>query len=63
VRIEVLSPSEIISYEPRPGIVPVGNNHITRGSVFIIGGAPGVGKSRVSVALASRSGRHEISLV
>jgi hypothetical protein len=30
----------------------VGDNHITRGSVFVIGGAPVVGKSRASVALA-----------
>ena len=30
----------------------VGDQHITRGSIFIIGGAPGVGKSRAAVALA-----------
>ena len=30
----------------------VGDEHITRGSIFIIGGAPGVGKSRAAVALA-----------
>ena len=51
-KIIVRSPSEILAYEPPPGIVLVGDNHITRGSVFIIGGAPGVGKSRASVALA-----------
>jgi hypothetical protein len=34
-----------------PGILLVGDHHITRGNVFVIGGAPGVGKSRVSVAL------------
>jgi hypothetical protein len=50
--IEFLSPSEIVSYEPPPGIVLVGHQHITRGSIFIIGGAPGVGKSRAAVALA-----------
>jgi len=50
--IEFLSPSELQSYQPPPGIVLVGDNHVTRGSVFVIGGAPGVGKSRASVALA-----------
>jgi hypothetical protein len=50
--IEVLWPSELRSYEPPPGVVLVGENHITRGSVFVIGGAPGVGKSRAAVALA-----------
>lgn len=50
--IEFLSPSELQSYQPSAGIVLVGDNHVTRGSVFVIGGAPGVGKSRASVALA-----------
>jgi hypothetical protein len=50
--IEVLAPSEIVAYKPPPGLLLVGDQHITRGSVFIIGGAPGVGKSRASVALA-----------
>src|ERR1700738_1479221 len=50
--IEFLSPSELQSYEPPEGIVLVGNNHITRGSVFVIGGAPGIEKSRATVALA-----------
>jgi hypothetical protein len=30
----------------------VGDNHIVRGSVFVIGGAPGVGKSRGAISLA-----------
>jgi replicative DNA helicase len=50
--IEALSPSQFRNYEPPPGILLVGDNHIVRGSVFVIGGAPGVGKSRASVALA-----------
>lgn len=50
--LEFLKPSEITSYAPPPGMVLVGENHIVRGSVFVIGGAPGVGKSRASVALA-----------
>ena len=52
VFVEFLRPSEIRDYQPPEGIVLVGHNHITRGSVFVIGGAPGVGKSRASVALA-----------
>jgi DnaB-like helicase N terminal domain/AAA domain len=52
VFLEFLTPAKLKSYEPPPGIVLVGDNHITRGSVFVIGGAPGVGKSRASVALA-----------
>lgn len=49
---EVLKPSELRSYQPKPGIVLVGDNHIVRGSVFVIAGCPGVGKSRAGVALA-----------
>jgi hypothetical protein len=50
--IELCAPSALKSYEPPPGSVLVGSNHIVRGSVFVIGGAPGVGKSRAAVALA-----------
>lgn len=52
VFVEFLRPSELRDYQPPKGIVLVGDNHITRGSVFVIGGAPGVGKSRAAVALA-----------
>jgi hypothetical protein len=50
--IEFRTPSELKNYVPAPGIMLVGDCHIVRGSVFVIGGAPGVGKSRASVALA-----------
>jgi hypothetical protein len=51
--IEFKRPSELKSFVPPPGIMLVGDCHIVRGgSVFVIGGAPGVGKSRASVALA-----------
>jgi hypothetical protein len=50
--LEFLRPSELRDFQPPEGIVLVGDNHITRGSVFVIGGAPGVGKSRATVALA-----------
>lgn len=52
IYIEVLKPSELRTYIPKPGTVLVGDNHIVRGSVFIVAGSPGVGKSRSGVALA-----------
>jgi hypothetical protein len=51
VLIELLTPSELKAYQPPPGTLLVGDNHIVRGSVFVIGGAPSVGKSRTTVAL------------
>jgi hypothetical protein len=50
--ITFMKPSEIRSYEPPEGSVLVGENHIVKGEIFVIGGAPGVGKSRASVAMA-----------
>ena len=50
--ISFMTPAEIRSYEPPEGSVLVGNNHIVKGELFAIGGHPGVGKSRASVALA-----------
>ena len=50
--IEFRSPLELKNFVPPPGLVLAGDCHIVRGSVFVIGGAPGIGKSRASVALA-----------
>lgn len=50
--IEFRSPSQLKAFVPPLGMVLVGDCHIVRGGVFIIGGAPGVGKSRAGVALA-----------
>jgi hypothetical protein len=50
--LEFLRPSQLRDYTPPEGIVLVGDCHLVRGSVFVIGGAPGVGKSRAAVALA-----------
>jgi hypothetical protein len=50
--IEFLSPSEIKAYEPPDGTLLVGNNHIVRGGIGVLGGCPGVGKSRSTVGLA-----------
>ena len=50
--IEFRSPLQLKNFIPPPGLVLVGDFHIVKGSVFVIGGAPGVGKSRAAVALA-----------
>lgn len=50
--IEFRSPLQLKNFTPPPGLVMVGNFHVVKGSVFVIGGAPGVGKSRAAVALA-----------
>ena len=49
--IEFKSPLELKNFVPPPGIILVGDCHITQGTVFVIAGAPGVGKSRALVAL------------
>ena len=52
VLVQFLRPSELRDYRPPDGMVLIGDNHITKGSVFVVGGAPGIGKSRATVALA-----------
>jgi len=46
------SPSQCRNYVPSAGYVLVGDCHIVRGAVTVIGGPPGVGKSRGATALA-----------
>jgi hypothetical protein len=46
------SPGECREYQPPEGYVLVGDCHIVRGSVTVIAGAPGIGKSRAGTALA-----------
>jgi RecA-family ATPase len=45
------TPAEIHNYEPPEGHILVGDHHLVKGSVSAMGGAPGTGKSRASVAL------------
>jgi hypothetical protein len=52
---EVLTPSEIKPYKPPPKLVLIGDNHFVRGNATVIGGAPGVGKSRSLMAGAQSS--------
>lgn len=50
--IEFFTPSQLSGYIPPDGARLIGDFHVTRGAVFVIGGAPGVGKSRALTALA-----------
>ena len=50
--IQFCSPAELKHYKPPPGLLLVGDYHIVKSSTFVIGGAPGVFKSRSLVALA-----------
>lgn len=52
VMVEFLSPSQLKAIVVPEGAKLVGDFHIERGSPFVLGGAPGVGKSRAAVALA-----------
>jgi hypothetical protein len=49
--IEFKTPLQLKSFVPSSDIVLIGDCHIVRGSIFVIAGAPGVGKSRGAVAL------------
>ena len=50
--VEFCSPSQLRDYPTPEGQRLVGDYHIDKGAPFVIGGPPGVGKSRAAVALA-----------
>jgi hypothetical protein len=50
--IEFFTPSQLSAFTPPEGFNLVGDFHIQRAAPFVIGGAPGVGKSRGAVGLA-----------
>ena len=50
--IEFFTPSELSAFTPPEGFSLAGDYHIQKAAPFVIGGAPGVGKSRAAVALA-----------
>jgi hypothetical protein len=50
--IDFKSPLELKNFVPPDGIMIVGDCHITKGTVFVVAGPPGVGKSRCFTALA-----------
>lgn len=51
-KIHFCKPSELRGYVPDKDVVLVGDCHIMRGEVFVIGGEPGVGKSTAATELA-----------
>jgi len=51
-RIKCYTPAELRAYVPDNDIVLVGDCHIMRGEIFVIGGEPGVGKSIAATDLA-----------
>jgi hypothetical protein len=50
--IDFCKPSELAAYAPPEGFNLVGDYHVQKTAPFVIGGAPGIGKSRAAVALA-----------
>jgi hypothetical protein len=52
VWFETLSPSQCIAFSPPPDFILAGDCHLVRGGLTVLGGAPGVGKSRAALALA-----------
>ena len=55
--IDVVSPKEARAFEPDPDDFLVGEGLIMRGHIVTIGGAPGVGKSRLATSLAVAGAR------
>ncbi len=51
-RLEFLSPLDLMKFEVPEDYMMIGDYHLSRGEVCVIGGAPGVGKSRAGTALA-----------
>lgn len=51
-RIRFYSPRQLVQYEPPDDELLVGDQHIVKGKMMVIGGPPGTGKSRASTELA-----------
>lgn len=50
--INFFKPSELRAFEPEKDVVLIGDCHVMRGEVFVIGGEPGCGKSTAATELA-----------
>jgi hypothetical protein len=50
--LTVWKPSEFIAFDPPKDFVLLGDCHLTRGGITVLGGWPGVGKSRAALGLA-----------
>lgn len=57
--IEFWKPSQFLDYVPPEGHYLVGQAHIQKGGIFVLGGAPGVGKSRATIALAISGAKNQ----
>jgi hypothetical protein len=55
--IEFFRPSYFINYQIPQDLVLIGDNHIVRNTVTVLGGPPGVGKSRAIIASAIAGAR------
>ncbi|MDB4735349.1 AAA family ATPase [Akkermansiaceae bacterium] len=49
---QLWKPSEFIDFQPPKDFILAGDCHVTRGGITVLGGAPGVGKSRAALGLA-----------
>lgn len=58
------SPSELATYEPPKDFILVGDCHLTRGSITVVGGNAGIGKSRLvdSLSIAGATGKDWMGL-
>src|SRR5687767_6234590 len=50
--LRLWKPSDFLSFDPPKDFVLLGDFHLTRGGISVLGGAPGVGKSRAALGLA-----------
>ena len=50
--LEVWKPSDFLSFDPPRDFILMGDCHLTRGNITVLGGCPGVGKSRAAIGLA-----------
>jgi len=57
VLLPVWKPSDFGNFEPAADFVLMGECHLTRGNLTVLGGWPGVGKSRAALALAIAGAR------
>jgi hypothetical protein len=55
--VQFFKPSELLNYEPPPGHCLVGDMHIQGSALGVLGGPPGVGKSRAMLMLALLAAR------
>ena len=57
--VEFLAPGDILRLPEDPSLLLLGDQHIKKGATFVLGGAPGVGKSRmvIDLAIAGAQGR------